>query len=72
MSVLEDFKRLGDKASFHFADDSTKEWGLAKVSERSATDLFDAHPELQDEMKEIAKRFLWKLNRPVAQRINSV
>lgn len=64
---VDEFKRAGMDASYHYADDSTKEWGLARKAEREALRLFDAHPEHQDEMREVAKGFLWSLNieRPV-------
>lgn len=59
--VLTEFKRLGAKASFHYADDSCKEWDLAYGAEREALRLYDEHPELEDEMREIAGGFLWSL-----------
>ena len=61
MSVLTEFESLGKSASYHYADDSGKEWGAAKRSERAAMILFHDHPELQEEMKEIARGFLWSL-----------
>ena len=60
-STLEEFKRLGDSASFHFADDSCKEWPKARTQEAKALALFRANPHLQDDMREIARGFLWSL-----------
>ena len=61
------FKKRARQASFHYADDSCREWGLAKQDKDSALKLFDDNPELQDEMREIAKDELWSLSseRPI-------
>jgi len=56
---VEDFKRFGDKASFHYADDSGREWGLADTAKQEALRIFDANPDDQPEMREIAIGFLW-------------
>ena len=65
--ILEEFKRVGQKASYHFADDSAKEWPLGNQKQKEALALFDQHPKLQADMREIAAKFLWslKLERPV-------
>ena len=60
-NVLEEFKKLGQKASFHYADDTTKEWSLGDTAKRETLKLFDSYPELQDQMRVIAKDFLWSL-----------
>lgn len=60
-SILTEFNELGRLASFHYADDSGREWTQADAAKRQALALFDAHPELQAEMREIAKPFLWSL-----------
>lgn len=67
---IAEFERLGNKASYHFADDSTGEWDLAYKAKRQALELFDANPDLQDQMRETAKGFLWPLNhdRPVSSK----
>ena len=62
MSVLENFKKLGQLASYHFADDSGKEWDLGYKNQREAEALFIENPELREEMIQIAKGFLWTLN----------
>ena len=61
MTILEEFERLGDSASFHYADDTCKEWGQAQSAEKKAVALYHAHPELKEEMKELARGFLWSL-----------
>lgn len=59
--VLDEFKRLGTKASYHYADDSTHEWDLADEAKTSALALFDAYPELEARFRSIARDFLWSL-----------
>lgn len=60
--ILIKFKRHASSASFHYADDSCKEWGLAKQDKNDALKIFDENPELQNEMREIAKDELWSLS----------
>ena len=60
--VLDKFDELGRSASFHYADDSGKEWDLARKDKEAAEALFIAHPELRDEMIAIARNFLWSLD----------
>ena len=60
-NVLKEFESLGQKASFHFADDSGAEWYLGDKAEKDALELFDEHPDLQNQMREIARGFLWSL-----------
>ena len=60
--VLADFEHHGKTASYHYADDTTSEWGVARRAECRALALFDGNVMLQDEMREIAKGFLWSLN----------
>ena len=62
-SLIELFDELGSKASYHFADDSGREWEQGTTLKRYALKLFDACPELQSEMREKAKEFLWSLQR---------
>ena len=52
---------LAGKASFHYADDSCKEWHLADDAKQAALKIFDAHPELHDKMR--ANTELWSLSR---------
>ena len=70
MTALEKFKQLGQQASYHYAADRTSEWRLGTPLEREAIAMFDAHPELHAEMREIAKGFLWSLamRRPEQER----
>ena len=61
-TILEEFKYYGMSASFHYADDThSGEWRKGSHYEAKAMALFRAHPELQPEMREIAKGFLWTL-----------
>lgn len=53
------FKKLGDDASYHYADDSTREWRKATRLVHEALEVFDAHPELQPKMRKVARGFLW-------------
>lgn len=61
MGVVETFKKLGKDASYHYVDDSGKEWSLGLKYENQALELFDTHPELESELREVAKGFLWTL-----------
>ena len=61
--IIDVFEYYGEKASYHFADDSCNEWGLADGAERTALRIFDAFPELHPEMRKVAKGFLWSLER---------
>ena len=61
--ILERFKKHARDASYHYADDSTKEWGLGDREKRQALELFDANPDLQPAMRDAAARELWSLNR---------
>ena len=61
--ILKQFEKHGNNASYHFADDSTKEWGLAREEEAAALKLFDENEELQPAMRKISAGFLWSLSR---------
>ena len=62
MNTIEQFRELGNTASFHYADDSGKEHQLGAEAERQALELFDNYPDQQDEMREVANGFLWSLS----------
>ena len=66
MNVLDEFKRLGNIASYHYADDTSREWAMGAKYKADALALFDANPELQAEMRQC--RFLWsiEMERPSA------
>ena len=57
--VLQKFMKLGNDASYHYADDSGGEWGTAKDLQKQAMELYFANPQYQKEMDRIAKNFLW-------------
>ena len=62
-TILSKFKHHGLTASYYFADDTASgEWRNGYGEQRKALELFDAHPDLHAEMREIAKNFLWSLS----------
>ncbi len=63
MDWLKIFQQHGSNASFHYADDTCREWGAAHREKNKALEIFDNNPKLQAEMREIAKGFLWSLER---------
>ena len=38
---IEQFKKHCERASYHHADDSGKEWGLGAVQQKKAQDIYD-------------------------------
>ena len=62
--ILEEFKTYGMDASYHYADDSGKEWHLAYPLVDKCMKLVKEHPELHEEMREIAKRFIFSMTFP--------
>ena len=65
MTIIDQFGKHARAASFHYADDTGQEWGLAKTQEAAALELFDDNPDLQADMRVICERQLWSLDRPV-------
>jgi hypothetical protein len=59
--IVEQFKKHGLDASFHYADDTTKEWYLGDRDKEKALKLYYDNPELRAEMMEVSKGFLWSL-----------
>ena len=57
--VIQQFEKHARACSYHYADDSGKEWGLAREEKAKALELFDTHPDLQLEMRKIADSQLW-------------
>ena len=60
--LLQQFRKAGSNASYHYADDTGCEWDSGRKYENEALQIFDNHPELEKEFRKIAKRFLWSLN----------
>lgn len=60
MSMVENFIKHGDKASYHYADDSAGEWGLGNNERDLALEIFDnaSDPE-RVLMRQAAQKFLW-------------
>ena len=56
-------KKHARSASFHYADDSCKEWGLADRDKASALAIFDAHPEDEEKLREALDGELWSIGR---------
>ena len=59
--ILNQFDHAGRQASYHYADDSTREWKQGDDWKKKALDIYDAHPELHLRMRVIAHGFLWSL-----------
>ena len=57
-STLELFEQAGKDASYFFAG---PDYRSGYAFEREARRIFNETPELEDQMTEIAKNFLWKL-----------
>ena len=57
--ILEEFKKCGLDASFHYADDSGQEWKFAYPLVSKCMKLAKEYPELHPEMAEIAKNFIF-------------
>lgn len=62
MNILEDFTRLGLRASYHLASDNNKDWVEGFAAKQEAEDLYIANPAQRAEMREIARQFLWHLD----------
>lgn len=60
-AVIEEFRMLGLAASFHYADDTTKEWAMADAQKKKALKIFDDNPHLHEHMRVISAQFLWSL-----------
>lgn len=62
ITLTERFKELGEKASYHYADDTCKEWGLGDKAKAQALFIFDSNPKMQPELRKVATGFLWTLS----------
>ena len=54
-TVLEFFEKKASSASYHYADDSGKEWGKARGCVRICRDILKNYPEYRADLIEIAK-----------------
>lgn len=59
LAILSSFEQHGKSASYHYADDSGKEWHLGALERDKALDIWRKHKYLTEEMKVIGKGFLW-------------
>lgn len=57
--ILEEFKKAGLDASYHYADDTGKEWHFAYPLVSKCMKLAKEYPELHTEMAEIANHFIF-------------
>ena len=60
MTIIEQFLKHGNSASFHYADDSGREWAAARLDEYEAMQLYMDNPDMQEEMEKQAS-FLWSI-----------
>ena len=60
--IIKQFVNHASNASYHFADDSTKEWQDGYREQQKALEIFDAHPELEQELRQACKEQIWSLN----------
>ena len=58
------FRQAGMDASFHFADDTGKEWELAYPLQAKCYTLFREHPHRQAHFRDAAKDFIFKFSPP--------
>ena len=58
---IEQFKNHCHCASYHYADDSAKEWGLADREKNAAMQIWNDNPHLQGQLREAHKGNLWSL-----------
>lgn len=61
--ILETFKEHGFAASYHFADDTGKEFDHGFSELNKAMEIYQHYPELQAAMRDVAKEFLWSIDR---------
>ena len=62
LAILSSFEQHGKSASYHYADDSGREWHLGALERDKALAIWRAHKHLTEEMRVIAKGFLWSFN----------
>ena len=62
--LIQEFKDAASRASFHHADDSGKEWGLAKPYEQRCQEIYDAADEaLKARLMAIKGKYLISIRR---------
>lgn len=61
-AIIAEFRENASRASYHHADDSGKEWGLAKPYESRCQEIYDAAgDDLKAELKVIKGKYLISL-----------
>lgn len=56
---VEEFRKYANAASFHYADDTCKEWDEASRFENRAMQIYHENPDHHEEMNKIGKSQLW-------------
>lgn len=60
--IVSEFAHEGMTASYHYADDSGKEWSLGSLHRDRAIAIWRAHPELTTRFLEVGRNFLWSFS----------
>ena len=63
--LVAEYSRLARKASYHYADDSGGEWGIAGKAKSAAMALYWANPGLRVRFGDAHKGNLWSLPREI-------
>ncbi len=56
------FEHYGIKASYHYADDSTKEWVYGDIAKDKAYKIAAAYPQCEESFVKVSRRFLWSFS----------
>ena len=60
--IVNEFIHEGMTASYHYADDSGKEWKLGTIHWDKALAIWRANPELTPRFLEVGKKLLWSFS----------
>ena len=60
--IVSEFAHEGMTASYHYADDSGKEWSLGNIHRDKTLAIWRANPELTPRFLEVGKKFLWSFS----------
>lgn len=59
---VSEFLHEGMTASYHYADDSGKEWPLGTLHRDRALAVYEKRPDLESRLLEVGKKFLWSFS----------
>ena len=59
---VNEFLHEGMTASYHYADDSGKEWPLGTLHRDRALAVYEKRPDLESRLLEVGKKFLWSFS----------